>query len=309
MKKRQPTDFNTRQYMEPVDFELFYYSDTALSSVAPHYHDYYELYFFLEGDVDYHVEDKLYHLEYGDCLLIPPGTSHHPVFLSRKKPYRRFVFWFRKDYYNKLRSIDQEFTYCFDQAASGRTYRFHADSTATQALQGKLMDLLEELGSIRPFKRQTAELMAVSFLIYVNRIVYDVIHQRAAVYENLLYLNICDYINRHLEEDLSLDSLAAFFYVSKFHISHIFKDNMGISLHQYILKKRLHASKNAILSGQPIGQVYHQYGFKDYTSFFRAFKKEYGASPKEYRSQHRPLAASQSAYPRDPAKPLQEDSQ
>ena len=309
MKKRQPTDFNTRQYMEPVDFELFYYSDTALSSVAPHYHDYYELYFFLEGDVDYHVEDKLYHLEYGDCLLIPPGTSHHPVFLSRKKPYRRFVFWFRKDYYNKLRSIDQEFTYCFDQAASGRTYRFHADSTATQALQGKLMDLLEELGSSRPFKRQTAELMAVSFLIYVNRIVYDVIHQRAAVYENLLYLNICDYINRHLEEDLSLDSLAAFFYVSKFHISHIFKDNMGISLHQYILKKRLHASKNAILSGQPIGQVYHQYGFKDYTSFFRAFKKEYGASPKEYRSQHRPLAASQSAYTRDPAKPLQEDSQ
>ena len=309
MKKRQPTDFNTRQYMEPVDFELFYYSDTALSSVAPHYHDYYELYFFLEGDVDYHVEDKLYHLEYGDCLLIPPGTSHHPVFLSRKKPYRRFVFWFRKDYYNKLRSIDQEFTYCFDQAASGRTYRFHADSTATQALQGKLMDLLEELGSSRPFKRQTAELMAVSFLIYVNRIVYDVIHQRAAVYENLLYLNICDYINRHLEEDLSLDSLAAFFYVSKFHISHIFKDNMGISLHQYILKTRLHASKNAILSGQPIGQVYHQYGFKDYTSFFRAFKKEYGASPKEYRSQHRPLAASQSAYPRDPAKPLQEDSQ
>lgn len=309
MKKRQPTDFNTRQYMEPVDFELFYYSDTALSSVAPHYHDYYELYFFLEGDVDYHVEDKLYHLEYGDCLLIPPGTSHHPVFLSRKKPYRRFVFWFRKDYYNKLRSIDQEFTYCFDQAASGRTYRFHADSTATQALQGKLMDLLEELGSSRPFKRQTAELMAVSFLIYVNRIVYDVIHQRAAVYENLLYLNICDYINRHLEEDLSLDSLAAFFYVSKFHISHIFKDNMGISLHQYILKKRLHASKNAILSGQPIGQVYHQYGFKDYTSFFRAFKKEYGASPKEYRSQHRPLAASQSAYPCDPAKSLQEDSQ
>ena len=309
MKKRQPTDFNTRQYMEPVDFELFYYSDTALSSVAHHYHDYYELYFFLEGDVDYHVEDKLYHLEYGDCLLIPPGTSHHPVFLSRKKPYRRFVFWFRKDYYNKLRSIDQEFTYCFDQAASGRTYRFHADSTATQALQGKLMDLLEELGSSRPFKRQTAELMAVSFLVYVNRIVYDVIHQRAAVYENLLYLNICDYINRHLEEDLSLDSLAAFFYVSKFHISHIFKDNMGISLHQYILKKRLHASKNAILSGQPIGQVYHQYGFKDYTSFFRAFKKEYGASPKEYRSQHRPLASSQSAYPCDPAKSLEEDSQ
>ena len=41
MKKRLPTDFNTRQYMESVDFELFYYSDISLSSVAPHHHDYY----------------------------------------------------------------------------------------------------------------------------------------------------------------------------------------------------------------------------------------------------------------------------
>ena len=62
---------------------------------------------------------------------------------------------------------------------------------------------------------------------------------------------------------------------------------MGIPLHQYILKKRLQASKNAILSDQPISRVFQQYGFRDYTSFFRAFKKEYGVSPKEFREQHR----------------------
>lgn len=66
-------DFNKRQYMRPVDFELFYYNDTELRSVASHHHDYCEFYFFLEGNVKYHIGNAIYKLSYGDCLLIPPG--------------------------------------------------------------------------------------------------------------------------------------------------------------------------------------------------------------------------------------------
>ena len=93
MKKQLSMDFNTRQYMQSGDFELFYYNDTALKSVDAHEHDYYEFYFFLEGDVTYHIGDKSYQLEYGDCLLIPPDTPHYPQFHSYDKPYQRFVFW------------------------------------------------------------------------------------------------------------------------------------------------------------------------------------------------------------------------
>lgn len=45
MKKQLSMDFNTRQYMQSGDFELFYYNDTALKSVDAHEHDYYEFYF------------------------------------------------------------------------------------------------------------------------------------------------------------------------------------------------------------------------------------------------------------------------
>lgn len=286
MKKELSTGFDTRQYMQNDHFELFYYRDINPSHVSTHAHTHYEYYFFLEGEVDYELEDVSYSMEPGDFLMIPPGIPHRPVFRNPGTVYRRFVLWLSPAFYERICSLDGQFSYGFDYIKKERKYHFRSDFIEFHSIQGLLLELLEESRSSRAFKDLNAGLRAASFLVQMNRLIHDRIHQVPVIYSNVLYLNICDYINNHLNEDLSLEKLSAFFYVSKYHISHIFKENMGLPLHQYILKKRLYACRSAILSGTALTEVYQHCGFNDYSGFYRAFKKEFGLSPSEFRDQH-----------------------
>ena len=73
----------------------------------------------------------------------------------------------------------------------------------------------------------------------INRTVYEQHHPLTRKAQLSLYEQLCFYIDEHLSEDLSLERLAAELFVSKYHIAHVFKDEIGMSIHQYISKKRL----------------------------------------------------------------------
>jgi AraC-like DNA-binding protein len=283
MKQHLQSTFNTRQFMLSNSYELFYYNDYDLSLVPVHRHDYYEFYFFLEGNVEIIVEQKQYPISFGDFLLIPPGTSHHPSFLSQDKPYRRFVLWVAKEYYKSLTKVSKSYLYLPDYVESTKEYLFHNDTITFNTIQSMLFRLIEETNNSRFGKEAEVSLQLNCLLLHLNRIVYEQKHNQSTHTGQELFVNICNYISDNLENDLSLEQLAKYFYVSKFYISHSFKEKMGLSLHQYIIKKRLNAGKDAILSSVPISKIYSRYGFHDYSSFFRAFKREYGISPNEYR--------------------------
>lgn len=100
--------------------------------------------------------------------------------------------------------------------------------------------------------------------------------------KHLIMDDIFLYIREHLSEDLSLETLEKKFFVSRYHICREFKRLTGQTLHAYIVKSRLDLCKRYIESGKPIKEVYELGGFGGYNHFFRAFKKEYGMTPKEY---------------------------
>lgn len=281
MKKKLQTAFSARQYMQSRDFELYYYSDHNLSRVKNHSHDYYEFYFFLEGDIRMHIAGRSYPLQYGDVILIPPGIRHHAT-IGQTRVYRRFVLWIGRDCFDRLAAESEDYAYLVRLVGQTGEYVLHNSFVEFNSLQALVMQLLEALKTERFGKACEENLLLRTLLLRLNQTIYERQHSARETATAELYVNLCDYISGHLDEPLSLDLLAGKFYVSKYYIAHTFKDNMGISLHQYIAKKRLSACRDAMKSGQKISDVYHQFGFHDYSSFFKAFKKEFGISPKEY---------------------------
>ncbi len=100
--------------------------------------------------------------------------------------------------------------------------------------------------------------------------------------QNLALDNVFTFIHTHLTEDLSLERLEKEFYVSRHHLIRQFKLRTGQTVHQYIVKARLDRCRSYIEQGQAITEVYRKGGFSSYNHFFRAFKQEFGMTPKQY---------------------------
>lgn len=284
MTKNLQTKFSTRQYMLSRDFEVFYYNEPVSSRVQVHSHDYYEFYFFLEGDVSILIGEEQHPLSYGDMVLIPPGVKHMAI--VRGEPYRRFVLWISKEYCSQLMEMSPSYGYLMQNVLTKKKYIFHNDVITFHTIEYRIFQLIEEIRSARFGRDAKVSLCVNDLILQLNRIVYEQQNPEGEKEEQDLYQGLLHYIDGHIDEELSLERLAGQFFVSKYYIAHLFKEQTGLSVHQYILKKRMQAAKAALLGGTPVTRVCGLYGFSDYSSFYRAFKKEFGMSPNEWKKLH-----------------------
>ena len=102
---------------------------------------------------------------------------------------------------------------------------------------------------------------------------------------SLLVQKAMQYIGENLGQPLSLENIAGSLFVSKYHLSHAFSAEVGVSVYRYLMLRRLLLARQLLSSGEPAGQVCRSCGFNDYTSFYRAFKTEYGISPRQFSTQ------------------------
>lgn len=286
--------FEARQHMNSQTFEIFRYKDAYPKEVALHHHDFYEIYFFLSGNVQYNIESRNYLLTPGDVLLISPMELHQPVFGPDQKTYERIVLWINKQFLESFSLPGQSFTACFDTKSPDHTNLLRPEGVARQFLTFLLEQLITENGSDDPYQEIAAMSYLAQILISLNRLSRQIRSENTASKQDSSVYNVLGYINDHYNEDLSLDDLANKFFISKYHLSREFQRLVGTSVHRYIVQKRLVMAKQMLSEGKPSSEVYQLCGFGDYSNFYRAFKAEYQISPKDF-----VLLVKQSAYRED----------
>ncbi len=284
---RQTIDaFLKKQYMNSKDFEIYNYSDSAIPNVSPHRHTFYEIYYVLSEQLDYVIGNRVYNMKKGDFILIPPGQLHYPSESNLKigKKYSRIVLWCSASHFERCVQIEPALREIWDTVKQDRIYHFSPTQGVTQHLYDHLLFLIEENRHKRHGSTGMSFAVLLQIFVLIGRIVHDKQYAEERDSTNDLFVNIVYYIHTHITENLTLDDLSRHFWVSKGHISKFFREYVGLSVHQYILSLRLDGCRLAINKGTPIMQAAEMFGFQDYSSFFRAFKKVFLLSPKEYQA-------------------------
>ena len=279
----EPKHFDPRQEMLRPDFELQYKRDFGLKDVALHHHNFYEIYYLISGDVTYTIDSRICRVMPGDILIIAPKELHQVYIRSEVSVYERFVLWVDAGLMEVLSTGRTNLLQSLDPKNPGAVRQLRLQNKEQKQILSLLESLLLEFHQDAYGADLQCRSILTQFLVHINRLAA----QEGDYYEafssaSLFVSQVIDYINHHYSENLSLDHLAEQFFVSKFHLSHEFHRQVGTSLYRYIQKKRLQVARELLSQGVKPNQICVDCGFGDYTGFFRAFKAEYGQSPKYF---------------------------
>ena len=242
------------------EFRLFHLTDQETKEIDYHYHDFDKITIFIRGKVNYMIEGRSYDLKPYDIVLVKQGDIHK-LTVDNSCPYERFIVYISPNFMNAYQTENYDLSYCFQKADQEHSNVLRIPSPEKSSLFRSISNLEHSFTDGGYASELYRQVMFLEFMIHLNR----------AVRKNRLEYIDTDNCNEKV--------IARHFYISKYYMMRLFKQETGYTLGQYISQKRLLLAKELLSSGVPGTQVCYDCGFKDYSTFSRAYKQLFGVTP------------------------------
>ncbi len=245
-----------------------------------HFHEVYEVYLFLNGEITYHSEAVSKKLERGDLILCNP-YSFHCSQLMGECDYERVVINIDRTSLQKICTERTDLSKCFDPVNGNiNLYRLNESEIdrfiwISDMLAGEIES--KGYGSDAMINAYLTEL-----LVLINRHTAAEIVDPAGSAMPEIVLNALSYINEHLTEEISLEDIGRALHHNGDYISRKFRESTLLTISQYTTAKRIIMAEKLLIQGVSPTEACFGVGFNNYTHFARTFKEVTGYSPREF---------------------------
>ena len=271
------------------------YKDIQFPTIQPpyfHSHNGYEILLLLGGELDFFMESGSGKLVRGDLVcvrpmpstpqgrLIPPVTtgsssiSGRPLSVLKQQPDRSVLLLFPR----AARHAEPDAS----ERRGDRTLYLSGPGSAVRLSSGEWGKRHSLPLSPPADSRHAQPACGRAFRCEPGR--------HARLYGGALF-----YIDAHIQDTLTIEQLAGHVHHNGVYLNRRFKQITGLTLNQYILAKKISRAQSCLQEGLTAGEACEQAGFHDYATFYRAFCREMGVSPKQYQQRLVEEAAASTA--------------
>lgn len=259
------------------NFRLFHLRSPGGATTELHYHEFCKVLLLVSGGGGYFIGTQRYQLRSGDILLIGSRTLHRPE-LDEHTPYERIIIYISPEYLRRTSTQECELMSVFSgrrgpvlrlgEEARRKIFALAYSLELDLQSQGFGREILGNAGMLQLMvelgrRMESAPALQPSPLTGGSGRIRDV----------------AEYVDAHLTEDLDIDTIAQRFFISRYHLMRLFRQETGITLHQYITRKRLLLARELMDGGMRATQACYQCGFRSYSSFTRASAAQLGTTP------------------------------
>lgn len=251
-------------------------SNRIYSELECHFHNVYEIYYFISGDADIMVEGKIYHLKPHSLLVLAPHVLHGIRVNSREDYVRYCLFIEPEDIIAERLHL---LVNLLPDAKKNPSREILYENTQDFRLEQFFYNL-KQLEDQSPDVKATLEPVFTEALVGQLYLISTILHPSTVHRTPSKISEIVNYLNAHISEHLTLDSVADQFFISKNYLNRTFKEVIGTTVIEYIRFKRVILAKQLMIDGESAMNAALRVGFSDYSSFYRAYTKYMKDSPR-----------------------------